>query len=227
VIRVIATRHSSVVAPLRWNASVWLDRHTRSTQGQQLSRNNDRAPAEPSRGTYNSEVLVAYDPRWPHEFQVVADELHRLGNARWPIEHIGSTAIPGMLAKPIIDVAVCIENQQDFEAHRPRLEASGWSVGSGVRTHRVMVYEPAGIRTRIAHFFEEADWATVNQRILRDWLRAHARDAERYQTAKAAAAEAAREGIASYNQGKTAVIQDILDRARAASGLPARDAYDK
>jgi GrpB-like predicted nucleotidyltransferase (UPF0157 family) len=55
-----------------------------------------------------------------------------------------------------------------------------------------MVFEAAGVGTRIAHFFRQADWATVNQRILRDWLRTHPDDAQLYQSAKLAAAEAAR-----------------------------------
>lgn len=132
-----------------------------------------------------------------------------------------------MSAKPIIDVAVRIADGEDFELHRDGLEAAGWRLGSGVRSHPVMIFEDAGIRTRIAHFFAAAEWAEVNQRILRDWLLQHPEDIELYEHAKHAAVDAARMGEESYNAGKTAVIQLLVDRARAARGLPSVSVYDK
>ena len=86
-------------------------------------------------------VLVAYDPNWPVQFAAIKAELRRLVDDQWTIEHIGSTAVPGMRAKPIIDIAVRIQDEQDFESHRPELERAGWRVGSRVRTHHVMVFE--------------------------------------------------------------------------------------
>lgn len=174
-----------------------------------------------------SVVLDPYDPVWPAVFEEVAAGLRAVGNAHWTIEHVGSTAIPGMSAKPIIDVAVRVADLDDFERHRPGLESAGWHVGSAVRSHRVMLFEQNGSRTRIAHFFEASDWDEVNQRILRDWLREHPEDALLYERAKHAAVDAARMGEESYNAGKTAVIQHIVDRARAARGLPSVSVYDK
>ncbi|PRB18329.1 GrpB family protein [Microbacterium sp. MYb62] len=172
-------------------------------------------------------VLVPYDPVWQRAFAVIAAELREQGDASWTIEHIGSTAIPGMSAKPVIDVAVRIADPADFTRHRPALENAGWQVGSGVRSHRVMVYEEDGVRTRIAHFFEAAEWDDVNQRILRDWLRENPADALLYERAKHAAVDAARMGEESYNAGKTAVLQLLVDRARAARGLASVSVYDK
>lgn len=172
-------------------------------------------------------LLVPYDPQWPHRYEEIAAALRAEGNPEWMIEHIGSTAIPGMPAKPIIDVAIRVTDHADVERHRPGLEAAGWRIGSGVRSHPVMVFEESGIRSRIAHLFTAAEWEGVNQRILRDWLRAHPKDAERYRRTKYAAAQDAAEGRARYNAGKTAVIQEIVDRARAARGLPLVAVYDK
>ncbi|UYO97139.1 GrpB family protein [Microbacterium sp. M28] len=172
-------------------------------------------------------MLVDYDPAWPEMFQDVAAELRGLGNAEWEIEHIGSTAVPGLTAKPIIDVAVHLTAADELDAFRVRLEAAGWRIGSGVRTHPVMVFEPGGVRTRIAHFFPPEQWDTANQRILRDWLLAHPDDAALYQEAKLAAARDAAAGRARYNAGKTAVIQQIVDRARQARGLASVPVYDK
>ncbi|WP_460797857.1 GrpB family protein [Microbacterium sp. GXF0217] len=172
-------------------------------------------------------MLVDYDPNWPRMFREIAAELRMLGNADWEIEHIGSTAVPGMKAKPIIDVAVRLVDLDRLDVHLVRLEEAGWRIGSAVRTHPVLVFEPGGIRTRIAHFFPAEQWDAANQRILRDWLLAHPDDADRYQEVKLVAMEEAIAGRAPYNAGKTAVIQEIVDRARAARGLASVPVYDK
>ncbi|MFK0402817.1 GrpB family protein [Microbacterium sp. NPDC090225] len=172
-------------------------------------------------------MLVAYDPSWPEQFAAAAAQLRSHGDSDWVIEHIGSTAIPGMRAKPIIDLAVRIADAADFERHRDSLESGGWRQGSAVRSHPVMVREQEGVRTHIAHFFAAADWDAVNQRILRDWLLENPADADRYRHAKCAAVAAAARGTSSYNAAKGPVIQEIVDRARAARGLPSVDVSDK
>ncbi|MFB7249523.1 GrpB family protein [Microbacterium sp. NPDC056234] len=172
-------------------------------------------------------MLVDYDPAWPGLFQEAAVELRRLGDPEWEIEHIGSTAVPGLKAKPIIDVAVRILDAAALEPHLHRLEGAGWRIGSGVRTHPVLVFEPEGIRTRIAHFFPQEQWEHANQRLLRDWLLTHPDDAATYEITKIAAAQRAADGDGRYNGGKTAIIQQIVDKARASRGLPAVPVYDK
>jgi len=172
-------------------------------------------------------MLVTYDPAWADRFAGIAAEISRMTNADWLIEHIGSTAIPGMRAKPIIDLAVRVGDLPEFEAHLPHLEAAGWRRGSGVRTHPVLIREKEGIRTAIAHFFVAGEWDAANQRLLRDWLIAHPDDANRYSHAKCDAVAAAARGQSTYNAAKTAAIQDIIDRARAARGLPSVPVYDK
>ncbi|WP_149083990.1 GrpB family protein [Microbacterium sp. 1S1] len=129
-------------------------------------------------------ILVPYDPSWPQRFEEFAASIRTAGAEGWIVEHIGSTAVPGISAKPIIDLAVRIEEHQQFDAHRAGLEAAGWHVGSGIRTHPVMLWESAGERLAIAHFFGAAEWDLAPQRLLRDWLRAHPADVERYEHAK-------------------------------------------
>lgn len=172
-------------------------------------------------------MLVAYDPSWPELFTAAAAQLRSHGDPDWVIEHIGSTAIPGMRSKPIIDLAVRVADAADFETHRSALERSGWRRGSAVRSHPVMLRERDGVRTHIAHFFTAADWDAVNQRILRDWLLEHPADADRYRHAKCDAVAAAARGTSSYSAAKTPVIQEILDRARTARGLPRVEVSDK
>lgn len=172
-------------------------------------------------------MLVAYDPSWPELFAALADGIRSVANPRWVVEHIGSTAVPGMRAKPIIDLAVRIRDHDDFGVHRPALEREGWTLGSGVRTHPVMVRESDGIRTAIAHFFVEEEWDAVNQRLLRDWLLGHPDDAAKYAHAKCDAVAAAAREASTYNDAKTPVIQELVDRARAERGLPAVPVSDK
>lgn len=172
-------------------------------------------------------MLVAYDPSWPAQFDELAARLRSHGDAGWTIEHIGSTAVPGMRAKPIIDLAVRIERFADLERCRASLESDGWRLGSSVRSHPVMVLERDGIRSAIAHFFEAAGWDAVNQRVLRDWLREHPEDAARYAHAKCDAVAAAARGASTYSAAKTATIQELVDRARAARGWASVDVSDR
>ncbi|OAN33963.1 GrpB family protein [Microbacterium sp. H83] len=171
-------------------------------------------------------MLVPYDPSWADRFEHLRVDLAAHGDPDWVIEHIGSTAVPGMRAKPIIDIAVRVVDRDEVERHRPGLESIGWRLGSSVRTHPVMLLETGGTRTAIAHFFMAEEWEHVNQRILRDWLRTHPEDVVLYDTAKIDAVAAASRG-SSYSAAKTPVIQEIVDRARAQRGLPAVPVPDK
>ena len=172
-------------------------------------------------------MLVPYDRSWPHQYEAVATILKKIGNPSWTIEHIGSTAIPGLSAKPVIDLAVRVEDERDLRRHRPALERHGWRCGSGVRTHHVMLLEQNGVRTHIAHSFYGADWDDANQRIFRDWLLARPLDVRRYEAAKRAALEAAHSGRTSYSAAKTAIVQEMVDQARAERGLPLVQVSDK
>lgn len=172
-------------------------------------------------------MLADYDPQWPAAFEDAADDIHRVIGAGWMIEHIGSTSIPGMPAKPIIDLAVRVDDLAEVDANRHQLVEVGFvGITAGPRTHRVLVRLNNGERTHVAHFFTRASWATCIQRLFRDWLRANPADRERYEAVKrTAAAEAT--GGRDYTQRKTAIVQEIVDRARTARGLPLVDVWDK
>lgn len=60
-------------------------------------------------------LLVPYDPLWPVRYEEIAQGIRRCGASDWVIEHIGSTSVPGMPAKPIIDLAVRIVDQREFD----------------------------------------------------------------------------------------------------------------
>ncbi|WP_369373215.1 GrpB family protein [Promicromonospora sp. Populi] len=167
-----------------------------------------------------------YDPRWPQLFEEAAAELAEIQSS-WVVEHIGSTAIPGMAAKPTIDIAVRVGTLDEVAERLDDLATIGWQrIARGPRTHLVLVKQQVSRRTHIAHFFTGEQWDRCNQRIFRDWLLTHPQDAAHYLEVKRAAAEHAAGGR-DYTARKTVVVQEIVDRARAARGLPMVDVWDK
>jgi GrpB-like predicted nucleotidyltransferase (UPF0157 family) len=172
-------------------------------------------------------MLVAYDSRWPEQFRAAAADIRQATGQDWLIEHIGSTAVPGLAAKPVIDLAVRVDRPADVGENENALACAGFvDVAAGPRTHRVLVRMSGRERTHIAHFFAATQWDACNQRIFRDWLLVHSDDRDRYEQVKRAAAAEARGGR-DYTARKTAVIQEIVDRARATLGLPQVDIWDK
>ncbi|WP_020014431.1 GrpB family protein [Promicromonospora sukumoe] len=167
-------------------------------------------------------MLEEYDHRWPELYTRAAAELLDV-EPSWEVEHIGSTAIPGMAAKPIIDLAVRVGSLAEVRARLDELAARGWlRIARGPRSHLVLVKQQGPRRTHIAHFFVVEQWAGCHQRLFRDWLLTHQQDAERYLDVKRRAAQLASDGP-DYTARKAAVVQEIVDRARAAQGLPQAD----
>lgn len=168
--------------------------------------------------------VVDYDACWPAAFAEAAEQLREVGAGRWQVEHIGSTSVPGLSAKPIIDLAVRVESLDQLDDRRQELAACGWlPIRRQPRSHQVRVREDRGRRTHIAHFFTAERWETCHQRLFRDWLRSHPDDLVRYQRVKLAAATG---GESEYATAKQAVVLDIVNRARAERGLAPIDELD-
>jgi GrpB-like predicted nucleotidyltransferase (UPF0157 family) len=82
--------------------------------------------------------IVGYDPRWPELFGRERDRIRRaLGQRALRIEHAGSTSVPGLAAKPVIDIILVVTDSADEDAYAPRLEAAGWPGRNG-KTCRIM-----------------------------------------------------------------------------------------
>lgn len=171
-------------------------------------------------------LLQTYDPGWPEEFERAAAAIRAVAPA-WEVEHIGSTSLVGMAAKPIIDLAVRIVDEADLEQRLPALTAIGWlRIAAGPRTHRVLVRQQGERRTHIAHFFTAEQWDTCHQRIFAAWLRSHEDARERYLAVKRAAEAKGLAGRA-YTLRKLDVVAEITNEARAARGLPPAQVWDK
>lgn len=168
-------------------------------------------------------AVVAADPAWPAQFEVVAAAIRgALGGRALVVEHVGSTAVPGLPAKPVIDVDLVVADPADEASYVPALEALGFAL---------RVREPWWFGHRLlrgaspvshVHVFGPDSPEVVRHRIFRDWLRGDADERDRYAAAKlaaSAAASAAGEHGMQYNARKEQVVREIYARAFAAAGL--------
>lgn len=172
--------------------------------------------------------IIDYDPDWPHRASKAIDALNAAAPGLFAaIEHIGSTAVPGLAAKPVIDLMAAVQDLELVRLQQHALVANGFHPHDNGMVDRLLyVRSDDGARSHILHVVTSDSWPTRNQRILRDYLRRHPDDAARYARFK-------RELVASgtapgeYSRAKTSLIQELTDRARAERGLPAEVVWEK
>jgi GrpB-like predicted nucleotidyltransferase (UPF0157 family) len=159
-------------------------------------------------------AIADYDPSWPLRYQAWQRELSAaLGSVAVRIEHVGSTSVPGLPAKPIIDVQVSVNDLANENRYVPPLEKLGLQLRSRDAYHRYFRPYPGRTRDIHVHVCEAgSDWEDEHLRF-RDYLRTHLGACHRYAEAKrAAAATWADDGFA-YTDAKTEVILSILRSA--------------
>jgi GrpB-like predicted nucleotidyltransferase (UPF0157 family) len=167
--------------------------------------------------------IVEPDAAWPAQFDLLADRIRSaLGERAVAVEHVGSTSVPGLPAKPIIDIDVTVADPRDEATYVPALEGVGFSLRlrePGWHEHRLLTADDP--RANV-HVFGADSPELVRHRMLRDWLIEHPDDRDRYAAAKrdaAVATNARGEVVMAYNQRKEPVIREILDRMFRAHGL--------
>lgn len=163
------------------------------------------------------------DPAWPQRYDGLASRIRAaLGWRALQLEHVGSTSVPGLAAKPVIDIDLTVADPDREQDYGPALEAIGfrlvirepWWYG-----HRVLLAD--GPRCHL-HVFELDSPEPLRHQIFRDWLRGNPGERDRYVAAKrqaAAAANTAGEHVMQYNARKQQVVREIYRRAFLASGL--------
>lgn len=165
--------------------------------------------------------VADYDPAWPAKAAAAIAELTAtLPGLFTAIEHIGSTSVPGLAAKPVIDLMAAVAELDPVLAREQPLIRLRYRRHDGAMAGRLFyLREENGLRAYHLHVVPDAGWITRNERLLRDHLRAHPADAARYAKLKRCLAG---RGItpAEYTRAKTGLIQELTDRARAARGLP-------
>lgn len=161
--------------------------------------------------------ISEYDPEWPALYAREEARIRAaLGERVIRIEHAGSTSVPGLPAKPIIDIVLEVPDSADEASYVPALEAAGYVLRirePGWFEHRSF----KGPDTNVNLHTFSAGCEEVDQMLLfRDWLRSDASDRERYATAKRELAAQDWKYVQQYADAKTAVVREILARARAA-----------
>ncbi len=163
-------------------------------------------------------TLAPHDPEW---LRVATAEAARIaagiGAAILRAEHIGSTAIPGIAAKPTIDLMPLVRSEHDLDACRAPMEELGylWRGEYGVPGRRYSVMERNGKRLFHVHIFTEGNENVARHLTFRDYLRVHPGEALAYEAAKRAAAEAHPHDTMAYNDHKAGWIRACQDRAKA------------
>jgi GrpB-like predicted nucleotidyltransferase (UPF0157 family) len=160
-------------------------------------------------------VIFPYDPKWQEEFSLLGATLRSaLGNTAIRIDHIGSTSIPGLDAKPIVDVQISVKSFEPLDAYRIPLDKLGYYLRTDntEKTERYFREKPGGKRTHI-HVTKAGSWSEQTQLLFRDYLRTHPKDARRYAKLKYNLAEQFRDNRLGYTDAKTSFVWGILRKA--------------
>jgi GrpB-like predicted nucleotidyltransferase (UPF0157 family) len=161
-------------------------------------------------------VIVEYDDGWPARFAEHRDRIvAALGARARIVEHIGSTAVPGLAAKDVVDVLVGVDDPDDESAYLPDLEAAGYEVRVREPGHRAL-RETRGRRVNV-HCCAPGDDEVVRYRLLREHLRAHPEARREYEAAKRALAGREWPDMNHYAEAKGPTIRRLLDEARKAA----------
>lgn len=166
-------------------------------------------------------VLHDPDPAWPVVFaQDAAGIREALGAVALSVEHVGSTSVPGLPAKPVIDILLQVPDSADETAYLPALERLGY--GLQVREpdwleHRVLYLRQArgGSHDVNLHVLSPGPASGEIARMLafRDRLRSHPQDRDRYAAVKRTLASRRWRYVQDYADAKSEVVEDILRRA--------------
>lgn len=176
---------------------------------------------EPPR-TWESVVIEEYDRAWAQRFIVVRSSLtEALGGLIITVEHVGSTAVPGLAAKPVIDVDLVIGDTAEESGYLPALERLGYRLvlrEPWWHGHRMLLSPAEDVNL---HVWPQGAPEPVRHLLLRDWLRAHPQDRERYAATKRRLARDTAHRPRDYSLAKNDVIDEIYARIFAASAAAA------
>lgn len=163
--------------------------------------------------------VVDYDPQWPALYVREAARVRAvLGDRVVLLEHTGSTSVPGLAAKPIIDMTMAVPDTSDEAAYVPDMEAAGYVLR--IREpdwyeHRLFKGPDTDINL---HVFSAGCTEIDRMLLFRDWLRNNDADRELYQQAKRDLAQQDWKYVQNYADAKTAVVEEIIARSRASGG---------
>ena len=163
----------------------------------------------------NSKILIVdYDPQWPEIFRREADRIRNvLGDRAITIEHTGSTSVPGLAAKPVVDMVLVVADSAAEETYVPALESIDYTL---------RIREPAWYEHRMLkkvetainlHVFSLGCPELDGMLAFRDWLRNNSADRELYARTKRNLAKQEWKYVQNYADAKSAIVEEIMKRA--------------
>lgn len=161
-------------------------------------------------------IIEEYDARWPQEFEKLRAQIAAvLGPLAAAIEHIGSTAVPGLAAKPIIDIDVLLKPDADFAQAVSALSSVGYEHRGDLGIRGREAFRPPANSFPHHLYVCFPDGKEYGRHLeFRDYLRSHPDEAEAYAELKRTLAGEFRMDREGYNQGKQEFVERILGLAR-------------
>jgi GrpB-like predicted nucleotidyltransferase (UPF0157 family) len=161
-------------------------------------------------------VLVDYDPTWSHLFVRESKRINSaLGGNALSVEHVGSTSVPGLVAKPIIDIVLVVANSADESSYVPALEKAGYVLGiREPEWHEHRMFKGPDTTINL-HVFSRGDDEVGRMLIFRDWLRESSADRDFYLATKRELAQQNWKYVQNYADAKSKVVESIIARARS------------
>jgi len=160
-------------------------------------------------------IIAPYDPEWPRLFAQLGARLREaLGPVALRIDHIGSTSVPGMAAKPVIDVQISVASFEPLEAFKTPLEGLGFvhRADNPELTKRYFREMPGQRRTHI-HVRLAGSWSEQFALLFRDYMRTHDEDCRRYEGIKRQLAEQYGDDRQGYTEAKEPYLWEIMKKA--------------
>lgn len=158
--------------------------------------------------------VVTYDTRWPETYSRWYARLCTAVNNATLIEHVGSTAVPGLAAKPIVDIQIGVPDIGDEARYVPGIESAGVTLRSRDPQHRY--FRPPADEPRVVHIHvcsSGSKWEE-DHLLFRDYLRSHPATCESYGALKTRLAAQYRDDRLAYTDAKAGFISDAMEKAR-------------
>jgi GrpB-like predicted nucleotidyltransferase (UPF0157 family) len=162
--------------------------------------------------------IVPYDPSWPAVYQHEAEQLKKVFSPERliAIQHFGSTSVPGLHAKPVIDILVGLNECSILEQEKTVLEQLGYQyIGKVVLANRIYIRKRQGKNKVNLALVEYNGQLWHDNLTVRDYLRAHTQEADRYAVVKQEAIEQGISTLLAYADFKYPFVSELLKKARA------------
>lgn len=161
--------------------------------------------------------LDKYDPSWKDEFEKEKLNVKKcLGDIALTIEHVGSTSIEGLSAKPIIDMAVGVKDTETLRSTIKLLSDFGYDVLDSIEDKEEVLARKGTPenRTHYIHVMVVSGSRYVEQVLFRDYLRAHREEVERYEELKKSSLEKFADNRKAYTASKNEYIRSVIEKAK-------------